>query len=326
MTTNPQVHAAAVQPAEGKIAQQAVLPLKWPAILGSTCAGVVDKLGPGVTKVAVGDRVTANLANYANGGDPARASHQRYTVASTTEVVEIGPDLPFPDAVAANSQTPAATLFKFLGMQYPGQGVEADKARQSLLIWGGSSAMGVLSIRYAKLAGYRVVTTASKHNHALVKDAGADVVIDRNAADVVEQLKAQQPFAFWLDTIALPETIEVLFRLAGEQRAATGKDIKIVTLLPATMQGYREPPEGVTTQMMLFRGRLEENKSHMEWLLGKGGFMEQGLRTGTIKGVPAEVVGGLEAVQKATERIMGGVSAKKLIIDPWLGEDAKQAL
>lgn len=292
--------------------------LKHPAILGSTCAGMVDKLGPGVSKVALGDRVAAGLANYANGGDPARASLQRYTVASVNEVVDIGPDLPFADAVAANSQTPAAALFRFLHMQYPGEGVAEEKAGQNLLIWGGSGAMGVLSVRYAKLAGYRVVTLESKHNHALLEDAGADVVLDRNASDLVEQLRAQMPFAFWFDTIALPETVEVLFGLAQEQRQSTGKDINIVTLLPATMQGYPKPPEGVTTQMMFFRGRAEENKPHMEWLMSKGGFLEQGLKNGTIKGVPAEVFGGLEAVQKAAETVLAGVSGKKVIIDPWL--------
>ncbi|ETN37054.1 uncharacterized protein HMPREF1541_08044 [Cyphellophora europaea CBS 101466] len=313
------VRAAAIQPAEGKIAHQAILPLTYPAILGSTCAGTVDALGANVTKVSVGDRVSGGLANYARRGDPAHASLQRYTLADVSEVVDIGPDLAFANAVAANSMTPAASLFKFLGMQYPGKGDDAEhRGGQKLLIWGGSSAMGVLSVRYAKLAGYTVVTTASKHNHAMLKEAGADVVLDRNDPQILESLKAELPVDFWFDTIALPDTVELLYKLAEAQRRSTGKDVHIVTLLPATSPGYPASPEGVTTQMMLFRGGLEENKSHVAWLMGKGGFLETGMKNGSIRGVPAEVVGGLDAVQKATETIVKGVSAKKLIIDPWL--------
>ena len=131
-----EVHAAAIQPAEGKIALHAVLPLKYPAILGSTCAGVVDTVGEGVTKVKVGDRVASNLANYASGGDSTRASHQRYAIAEEWEVVDMGPTLSFPKAVARNSVTPAASLFKFLGMRYPtvDPPVKPDPKSEKILI------------------------------------------------------------------------------------------------------------------------------------------------------------------------------------------------
>lgn len=316
----PQVHAAAVQPADGKVGLQGLLPLTYPAILGSTCAGVVDKVGPNVTKVAVGDRVSAGLNNYANRGDPARASHQRYAIADAAEVVAIGSDLEFGDAVAANSQTPAASLFKFCGMDYPEEGWEAGMVRsrgQTVLIWGGSSAMGLLSVRYAKLAGYSVVTAASKHNLEMVKQAGADMVLDRSDEQLLEKLRSELPIDFWLDTIALPETVEILYGLAETQRQSYGKDVKIVALLPTGGDRYPKPPEGVTTQFMMFRGRLEENKAHVDWLMGKSGFLERGLKIGKIRGVPAEVVGGLDAVPKALEKINAGVSGKKLIIDPW---------
>jgi NADPH:quinone reductase-like Zn-dependent oxidoreductase len=173
-------------------------------------------------------------------------------------------------------------------------------------------------VRYAKMARYRVVTMASERNRALVQEAGADVVLDRHDGRLVERLKGELPIDFWFDTIALPESIEKLYELAEEQRRRTGKDVKIVTLLPAGGDKYPKAPEGVTTQMMLFRGGLEENKPHMEWLMGKGGFLETGLKNGTILGVPAEVVGGLDAVPSALEMIDAGVSGKKLVVDPWL--------
>lgn len=293
---------------------------KYPGILGSTCSGIVDAVGPGVTKVKPGDRVAAGLNNYANGGDPPRASHQRFAIAEQFEVVNIGPTLPFAEAVARNTQTPAAALFKFLGMDYP----EADPPatpkpkNERILIWGGSSAMGALSIGYAKRAGYEVVTTASKHNFDLLKDLGADHVFDRSDPDVVTQLSALLPIRFWFDTVSVPDSVQKMVDLATLQRKTDGKEIQLVMLLPPSMPGLPEIPEGIKAQMMLFRGKAEENQAHVEWFLGKGGYLERGLQGDWIKGVPAEVIGGLDAVEKGVKDIVAGVSAKKLIIDPWI--------
>jgi len=150
--------AAPVQPAEAKQFYSQIMPrFQYPGILGSQCAGIVDALGSGVTKFRLGDRVAAGLNNYANGGDPARASLQRYAIAEEYEVVNIGPKLPFTDAVALNTQTPGGALFKVLGLERPPvPPAKSESKGQKLLIWGGSGAMGALSICYAKLAGYEV--------------------------------------------------------------------------------------------------------------------------------------------------------------------------
>jgi len=47
-----------------------------------------------------------------------------------------------------------------------------------LFVYGGSSSVGQYAIQLAKLSGYKVVTTASKRNHELVKSLGADLVFD----------------------------------------------------------------------------------------------------------------------------------------------------
>jgi hypothetical protein len=49
--------------------------------------------------------------------------------------------------------------------------------------------------------------------------------------------------------------------------------------------------------MMLFRGKAEEHKTPVEWLLSKGGYLERGLQGGWIRGVLSEVIGGLITVQ-----------------------------
>ena len=47
-----------------------------------------------------------------------------------------------------------------------------------LFVYGGSSSVGQYAIQLAKLSGYKVVTTASKRNHELVRGLGADLVFD----------------------------------------------------------------------------------------------------------------------------------------------------
>ena len=51
------IHAAALNPIDWKIQSYNIFVTKYPAILGSDGAGIVKKVGEGVTSVAVGDRV-----------------------------------------------------------------------------------------------------------------------------------------------------------------------------------------------------------------------------------------------------------------------------
>lgn len=47
-----------------------------------------------------------------------------------------------------------------------------------ILIYGGSTASGILGIQYAKLSGFTVITTSSPRNFEYLKSLGADVVYD----------------------------------------------------------------------------------------------------------------------------------------------------
>lgn len=318
--------AAPIQPAEAKQFYTQVMPrFKYPGILGSQCAGIVDAIGSDVKKVKVGDPVAAGLNNYANGGDPARASFQRYAIAEEYEVISIGQDLSFVNAVALNTQTPGAALFKVLGLDRPPvPPAKPETKGQKILIWGGSSAMGALSICYAKLAGYEVVTTCSPHNFDLVKDLGADHVFDRNDPDVASKVIEFLPIAFWHDTISLPESIKPITQIAAVQHEQTREDIKLLTLLPVTAQfspGMPELPPFLKAQMHFFKNKAPENQEHVEWLMGKPeqpGFLEQGLKGGWIRGLPGKSMGGLEKVEEGIKMVNEGEnSGFKVVIEPW---------
>jgi NADPH:quinone reductase-like Zn-dependent oxidoreductase len=57
------------------------------------------------------------------------------------------------------------------------------KTPENILIYGGATATGILGIQFAKLSGYRVLTTASSKNAEYLKSLGADEVIDYHDTD-----------------------------------------------------------------------------------------------------------------------------------------------
>jgi NADPH:quinone reductase-like Zn-dependent oxidoreductase len=62
-----------------------------------------------------------------------------------------------------------------------------------ILIYSGSTAAGLYTIQLAKLAGLKVVTTASPKSHDLVKEYGADDVFDYRSPTAVEDIIQAYP-------------------------------------------------------------------------------------------------------------------------------------
>jgi NADPH:quinone reductase-like Zn-dependent oxidoreductase len=62
--------------------------------------------------------------------------------------------------------------------------------KHTILIWGGSTAVGHHAIQLAHLSGLRVFITASSSAHASLKELGADKTFDYKDLDVVEKIKA----------------------------------------------------------------------------------------------------------------------------------------
>jgi NADPH:quinone reductase-like Zn-dependent oxidoreductase len=78
-----------------------------------------------------------------------------------------------------------------------------------VLIYSGATSVGQYAVQLARLSGYRVVTTASPKNFALLKSLGADVVFDYHDRDVSQKIKLAtgDDLSFGLDTISDSNTI-----------------------------------------------------------------------------------------------------------------------
>jgi NADPH:quinone reductase-like Zn-dependent oxidoreductase len=142
-------------------------PYKFPLILGWDLSGVVEKLGRGVSRFKIGDRVYSLPDPTRNG------AYADYIVVRESELALKPNSLHHVQAAAVplSGLTAWHALFEGAELQ-PGQRV---------LIHGGAGGVGHYAVQLAKWRGAYVIATASAKNHELLETLGADEVIDYRA-------------------------------------------------------------------------------------------------------------------------------------------------
>ena len=139
-------------------------------VIGLECSGVVEAIGDGVTEHAVGDEVCALLSGGGYAERVVVPAGQAVPVPAGLSLVEAG-------AVPETYATVWSNVFMLAGLE----------AGQTLLVHGGASGIGTTAIQLAKAFGARVVTTVGSTEKAqVVKDLGADVVVNYRDEDFVE--------------------------------------------------------------------------------------------------------------------------------------------
>ena len=150
-------------------------PLPLPATLGVEGAGVVEAVGPDVSRLSPGDRVA-----YAGAPVGAYAS---------TRLLPEWRAIALPENISAemtaSSMLRGITAHMLLTRTYP------VDARTTILVHAAAGGMGGLLVRWAKQLGAHVIGTAgSPDKAALARAAGADHVIVGRAADIVAEIAA----------------------------------------------------------------------------------------------------------------------------------------
>lgn len=162
-----QVRAAGLNPVDYKIRKGMLRVIRrypLPVIMGNDIAGVVQSVGDGVTRFAVGDRVYACLGVNHLGGFAEQA------VVQEDHLAKMPASLTFEAAAAV----PLAALTALQALRDELQVANGQK----VFISGGAGGVGTFAIQIAKQLGAQVATTASPRGEALVRRLGADVVID----------------------------------------------------------------------------------------------------------------------------------------------------
>ncbi len=185
---------------EGWLAQY--FQYRFPFVLGFDLAGVVVKLGEGVSSSAPGDRVVA----YSKQGMGEWGSYAEYVVATADGVAPLPAGVRLAEAAAL----PTAGITAFEGLFESGR----VGAGQRVLVHGGAGGVGSYAIQLARHAGAVVAATCSQGNHDYVRGLGAELAIDHRAGRIAEQAAAWAPqgFDLVLDAVgqnSLPQAVEL---------------------------------------------------------------------------------------------------------------------
>ncbi|MFF8873327.1 NADP-dependent oxidoreductase [Streptomyces massasporeus] len=192
------IHAASVNPLDFKIrdgAFKVILPYRLPLVLGNDLAGVVVQIGSAVTRFAVGDEVYT------------RPDKDR--IGTFAELIAVHQnDLAHKPASLTMAEAASLPLVALTSWQALVERAQVQPG-QKVLIHAGSGGVGTIALQLARHLGAHVATTASAANAALVKELGADVVIDYRAQDFEQLLDG---YDIVLDTLG-GKTLEKSLRV-----------------------------------------------------------------------------------------------------------------
>lgn len=336
------VRAVAVNPVDWVIQGTSRITYRWlqtPAVLGSDVAGEVVAVGSGVTRFRVGQRVFGLATGTDKGRDPLReGAFQEHTVllerlaAPTPDTLTDEEAAVFPLGVS----TAACALFQpaHLGLRMP-TGETPSEQGGVVVVWGGSTSVGMNAIQLARAAGYDVVSTASSRTAATVRALGADAVVDYAAASAVDDLVAAiggRPVAgvVALGAGSAGPCIEVLRRTGGTRLALASTPVSLADLVgrrrlfPAMLPVFTRI--GLGTARSMLRARRAGIRAGLVWgsslrddAVGPalwGEVIPRALAVGDLRPMPEPVVvgEGLGDLQAALDRQRAGVSASKLVV------------
>ena len=132
-----------------------------PIVLGNEGAGTVEAVGPGVSEVAVGDRVAWAMQ---------RGSYAEYALVPEAMLVKMPAGVDF--------QTAAAAMLQGMTAHYLTHSTFPLASGKTCLVHAAAGGTGSLIVQMAKMLGARVLGTVSTEEKAkIARDAGADEII-----------------------------------------------------------------------------------------------------------------------------------------------------
>ncbi|GAB7362959.1 hypothetical protein MBLNU230_g3255t1 [Neophaeotheca triangularis] len=299
-------HSLAINPVDWKIQDTGMYVQKYPIVVGCDVAGEVHEVGSGVSRFKKGDRVTAHCHGLTT-QVPEDNAFALYTRVKAGKTAAIPSSLSYNDAcvIPLALDTAAVGLYKSFGLPQPSH--SPKPAGKTVVLWGGSSSVGILVTQLAAASGIDVVSLASAKNHELCKSVGAKAVVDYKSATVVDDVvKAvkdlpSSEFVGLYDAISEKEasqdpSMQILSKLGGGHYAA---------VLPISA----EVPANVKTHQLF---GIDES-THPIW----ENWVEKALESGQLKCLPPPVVKGkgLQGVEAAMDANRQGLSAQKAVVE-----------
>jgi NADPH:quinone reductase-like Zn-dependent oxidoreductase len=171
-------------------------------------------------------------------------------------------DLNVAVSLIGNLSTVVGLFTLSAGLEKPDLKGQAPARNKKVLVYGGTSSFGSLSVQYVKQAGYKVITTTSPKHESFVSKLGAVKVINHTQGQetVVKALIAEGPYDLVVDAISTPSTISVTAAVLSAQGGG-----EVYALQPPF--GPETLPQGVTRKFALWAVRLgeEKNEGLLKW-------------------------------------------------------------
>jgi zinc-binding alcohol dehydrogenase family protein len=289
------VEAVSVNPVDYK---QRKAGSSTPRVLGWDAAGTVAAVGSEVTLFKPGDEVY-----YA--GDVTRPGCDSEFHLVDERIVGRKPkSLDFAQAAAIplTAITAWEAFFDRLKVQ----------SGRSMLIIGGAGGVGSIGIQLAKIAGLRVIATASRpQSIAWVKELGADEVADHRKNLAAEIKKP-------VDYIACFNDLDQHWPAIGELIAPQGGIVSILgNQKPLAMDAVRAKSATLAWELMFTRPRFQTpDMIEQHKLLNQ---VADWLDAGKLRGTLKETLSPINAanLRKAHEKLESGTMIGKLVLKGW---------
>jgi NADPH:quinone reductase len=252
------VHAAGINPVDaGNRADGRWARLRLPCILGYDIAGVVDRVGPGVTELRPGDRVMA-MTHFPDGA----GGYAELAVVDVGQVARLSSDTSLTEAAA--TPLAAGTAWTVLERLALPRG-------SRLLILGASGGVGLFLLQLAAGRGLEAIAVGRRAMHDQMLALGASSCIDYTSEDVSRRaLKlAGGPVDAIADLVggrSLSTALSAL-RPAGQAATIATPELDLDPLLDAntTLHGVLIQDDGQQTRelaALLAEGTLRPVVSH----------------------------------------------------------------
>ncbi|MCX8525550.1 NADP-dependent oxidoreductase [Chryseobacterium formosus] len=194
-----EVNSASINLLDSKIKKgefKLFLPYQFPLILGHDVAGIITQVGKNVKKFKIGDEIYSRVSDFHIGTFAEFISINEKDVALKPKnlTMEESASIPLVALTAWQALVEKANL----------------KKGQKVFIQAGSGGVGTVAIQFAKHLGATVATTASEKSFKLLKNLGADILIDYKTQDFETMLKDYDVVLNSQDNKTLQKSINIL--------------------------------------------------------------------------------------------------------------------
>lgn len=306
---------------------------KWasPGTGSGTClAGDVVAVGKGVTRFKAGDTITS----FTFGSDSQFQDHgafQQYAKVLETNSFQFGlegfsegSEIQRGPLRTYEEGASVANALITIGISIYHTFGHTNESNKTILIYGGSTNVGQLTIQYAHNLGWRIITIASQRYESLLKRLGADIVLDYHSDTLVDDIKnLNEPIDFAYVTTGGQESVKVVYQALPEDRPIKLEGLQVPDISyiePKKSNVHYEMTRAFTSHEKViiyadgktFGPKEGTVKSLKEFIP----IVEKLNKDGKLEHLPIKVLpGGFDAVDKGLDLLREGkVSNERLII------------